>query len=203
MKGQPGWTQRKPVWSTATEPRAVSQFVFPEVSFRVEYDPISGSAMLYLGPGGAVYTESNLVVIDGFGTSSLRVSHQESVVELRAPSNVDPIANFLSRSPKLREAVDVPLSSVLSAGPSGATFSGGDGQGCQRRVVITGTTKELTGIVAEYKWLASKYPGYKLLGQSLSDCDGHPIDEMKIKTATGQELEIDFDISAFFGKPLL
>ena len=202
MKGQSGWTKRRPVWSAATEPRAVSQFVWPEVTFRVMYEPASGYAMLSgLGTGG-VYTESNLVVVDGFGTSSLRVSHQESVVELRAPSDVDPIANFLSRSPKLRQAVDVPLEAVASARPSGADFSGGDGLSCQRRVIITGVTTELSGIKAEHEWLAAKYPGYELQGQSIADCDGHPIDEIQIKTAKGQELEIDFDISAFFGKGL-
>jgi hypothetical protein len=196
MRGQPGWTKRKPEWRSATKPLAVSQFSWPDLLFRVELDPRTGEVTL-TGLGHPVTTKGNVVVVDGFGGSSIQVTYDEKMEALRAPAKDDPMEVLLERSVKLQEAVGL---SERPGVPAGVAFSGGDGRGCERRVIISGTTKELVGIAAEHAWLLSKYPGCKLLMQSLRECKGQPTDVMKIKTAAGEELEIHFDISAFFGK---
>jgi hypothetical protein len=86
------------------------------------------------------------------------------------------------------------------AGPNGITYAGGNGLGCDRRVIVQGAQSERDGVGAEYFWLRANYPGYKMRQQGLSKCDGHPTDVLAIETVDGQQLKIYFDISAFFGK---
>jgi hypothetical protein len=87
-----------------------------------------------------------------------------------------------------------------AAGPNGITYAGGNGLGCDRRVIVQGAQGEMDGIGAEYFWLRANYPGCKKRQQSLSKCDGHPTDVLAIETVDGQQLQIYFDIAAFFGK---
>ena len=71
---------------------------------------------------------------------------------------------------------------------------------CGRRVIIQGTEDERAGVAAEYAWLRAKYPGYHLDQQALMECGDKHTDKLSIHTASGQSLDIHFDISAFFGK---
>jgi hypothetical protein len=87
-----------------------------------------------------------------------------------------------------------------TAGPGGGAYGGGDGLGCERRVIIRGATNEMAGIAAEHQWLRAHYPGSRLKLQSLTRCGESPTDQMTILTRTGEELDIFFDISDFFGK---
>ena len=86
-----------------------------------------------------------------------------------------------------------------SAGPSNATYSGGDGSSCAQAVVIKGVS-DFEGVAAEYAWLRKRYPGAEVLGQALTKCGEHPADQLTIKTADGAQKELFFDISDFFGK---
>ena len=61
-------------------------------------------------------------------------------------------------------------------------------------------TNEMAGISAEYAWLKEHYPGYESLGQALLQDGKKPYDRIKIRTSSGQEKEVYFDISHFFGK---
>lgn len=87
-------------------------------------------------------------------------------------------------------------------GAAGISFDGGDGLSCEGRVVIRGATGEQQGVAAEYAWLRGRYPGNKVTGQSLGECQQHPTDIMSIRTADGRDVEVHFDISDFFGKGL-
>ena len=58
----------------------------------------------------------------------------------------------------------------------------------------------MTGIGAEYDWLKEHYPGYHPQGQTLLVSDKKPFDKIRIKTASGEEKDVYFDISHFYGK---
>jgi hypothetical protein len=73
-----------------------------------------------------------------------------------------------------------------------------EGTSYENAVFITEKT-ESKGVDAEYKWLSQHYPGYKLKKQSLGHNGGKPYDLMDIKTSSGEEKTIYFDISNFFG----
>ena len=73
-----------------------------------------------------------------------------------------------------------------------------EGSSYTNAVFITEKT-ESKGVDAEYKWLREHYPGYKLNKQSLGHSGGKPYDLMYIKTSSGEEKIIYFDISNFFG----
>lgn len=86
--------------------------------------------------------------------------------------------------------------------PKTVTYAGGDGHDCAHRVIVQGASGELEGVSAEYDWLAQKSPGYKRKFQSLTKCDGQPSDKVTIETASGDTVDVYFDISDFFGKGL-
>jgi hypothetical protein len=86
--------------------------------------------------------------------------------------------------------------------PKSITYAGGDGHDCAHRVIVQGASGELDGVSAEYDWLAQKSPGYKRKFQSLTKCDGQPSDKVTIETASGDTVDVYFDISDFFGKGL-
>lgn len=91
---------------------------------------------------------------------------------------------------------------VTPTAPKSITYAGGDGHDCAHRVIVQGASGELEGVSAEYDWLAQKSPGYKRKFQSLTKCDGQPADKVTIETASGDTVDVYFDISAFFGKGL-
>ena len=102
-------------------------------------------------------------------------------------------------------AVAKPPSTVVTtppAAPKSITYAGGDGHDCAHRVIIQGASGELDGVSAEYDWLAQKSSGYKRKFQSLTKCDGQPSDKVTIETASGDTVDVYFDISDFFGKGL-
>ena len=70
---------------------------------------------------------------------------------------------------------------------------GGDGMSFESAIVVN-------SVPEEYQYLRNRYPGYKFIMQSLINHEGKYYDVLKIKTAEGEELEIHFDISSFFGK---
>ena len=52
----------------------------------------------------------------------------------------------------------------------------------------------------EYQWINDHYPGSQPQQQALTKHGKKPYDIITIKTASGETLEIYFDISSFFGK---
>lgn len=79
-----------------------------------------------------------------------------------------------------------------------------------------GTSKELssverdglsyeTAIIAksidfEYQWIQQNYPGAQPQSQILTEHKKKPYDIIIIKTTSGEEIKLYFDISKFFGK---
>jgi hypothetical protein len=78
-------------------------------------------------------------------------------------------------------------------------YGGGDGSSCAQAVVVHARS-EMAGVRAEYAWIAARYPGYQRGGQSLIQCNDRPADQLRIRTASGQEVDIFFDISEYFGQ---
>jgi hypothetical protein len=57
----------------------------------------------------------------------------------------------------------------------------------------------VSGIRAEYDWVAANRPGWKVTGQMLVDIGGKPFDVLVIQKGAETD-EVYFDISSFFGK---
>ena len=79
-------------------------------------------------------------------------------------------------------------------------YTGGDGSSCAAAVVIHGAANTPEGIGAENVWILWRYPGAQKTGQSLVQEDGGLFDLIEVTTAEGEEVEVCFDISGFFGK---
>lgn len=74
-----------------------------------------------------------------------------------------------------------------------------DGSSYEKAIIIKEKT-ESTGVAAEYNWLKENYPGYKTKMQSLNYYENKPFDIIIIITKQGEEKQIYFDISNFYGK---
>jgi hypothetical protein len=68
-----------------------------------------------------------------------------------------------------------------------------DGSSAQRAIVAK-------SIDDEYEWMQRNCRGYRHTRQALCEIDGRPYDVHTLQDARGQEREVFFDISTFFGK---
>lgn len=66
--------------------------------------------------------------------------------------------------------------------------------------IIIKVETEAAGVQEEYKWLSQNYPGYATLRKSQTSNANRHYDVIKIRTRNGDEKNIYFDISSFFGK---
>ena len=57
----------------------------------------------------------------------------------------------------------------------------------------------IESVSAEYAWLWEHLPGLSLVHQRLTEFEGRPLDALTVRAETGEEREIYFDISSFFG----
>ena len=95
-----------------------------------------------------------------------------------------------------------PTTTVSPPAPAPAvpvTYAGGDGSTLEKAVIVQ-TNSNMEGVRAEYAWLSQHYPYSKDISQTLLHKNGKSYDLLKIRTSNGQEVDIYFDISAFFGK---
>lgn len=88
---------------------------------------------------------------------------------------------------------------IAGAAPEKVTYTGGDGSSFEKAVVIHGAN-ELTGVDAEYDYLAKRYPGYHRGKQSLSSHGKRRYDILEFTTTGGKKMTTYFDITEFFGK---
>jgi len=51
----------------------------------------------------------------------------------------------------------------------------------------------------EYDWIRENYPGARVSSQALTEFEGNNYDRLTILTVGGEEMDIYFDISSFFG----
>jgi len=66
--------------------------------------------------------------------------------------------------------------------------------------VVIKEESESTGVSAEYAWLRQRYPGYRIVNQTLTFQNKKPYDIIKIIIKEGKEVSVYFDISNFYGK---
>jgi hypothetical protein len=52
----------------------------------------------------------------------------------------------------------------------------------------------------EYAWVEKRYPGSRVIAQSLLTRKRTPYDKLEVVTSDGKKIELYFDISSFFGK---
>lgn len=89
--------------------------------------------------------------------------------------------------------------STKSVAPTTQDTAVRDGSSMQKAIIIQEIT-ETPGVAAEYKWIKANYPGYGTQKQSLTISNKVPYDVLHIKNAEGDEKDIWFDISHYFGK---
>jgi len=80
------------------------------------------------------------------------------------------------------------------------SYSGGAGSSCDSAIVIRDAKDTGEGIAAENVWIRWKFPGAQKAGQSLHHQNGRSYDVIELSTPDGSDLELCFDITAFFGK---
>jgi hypothetical protein len=97
-----------------------------------------------------------------------------------------------SRGPEVNPA-DTEASGVQ------ATISMQDGTAFERAIVLDAATEKEGGPL-EYRWVAERFPGYRLLKQSLQKHEGRMYDVLQIADNAGAEHTIYFDITNYFGK---
>jgi hypothetical protein len=78
-------------------------------------------------------------------------------------------------------------------------YGGGDGRTTDTAVVIIGACGSADGISAEYAWLELNLPGAKPKSQSLIT-GKRAYDLFVVVLPSGDEREVYFDISAFYGR---
>lgn len=97
-------------------------------------------------------------------------------------------------------ALSVIISAMaISCGTSQKISQAGDGSDYSKAVVVS-AKNETDGVAKEYEWLKTNYPGSQVISQGLGEKNGKPFDIFRIKTASGEEKSVYFDISRYFGK---
>jgi hypothetical protein len=94
------------------------------------------------------------------------------------------------------EAAPPPVPTV--AGPPGVPIQA-RGLGCSSPIAVA-ATNATEGLAAEHKWVNENYPGATWNSQTLSNCNGTPIDQVRITTANGVDVTLYFDASGWVGK---
>ena len=86
--------------------------------------------------------------------------------------------------------------------PDRVWYGGGDGSSCEQAIVVRGAKTTRRGIAAERAWWRKEYPGSRMTEQGLlgPDEDGVAYDRITLRTASGDEVELCFEITEFFGR---
>ena len=82
----------------------------------------------------------------------------------------------------------------------GIQYGGGDGLSLATAVVILHAKGESDGVRAEYHWIATHYPDWKVRGQALLQGKKGIYDKIVCVKPDGKTVDIFFEISGFFGK---
>jgi hypothetical protein len=93
---------------------------------------------------------------------------------------------------------DVFLTSAYAKPPS-VIYAGGDGSSFEKAIVVK-APNEVTGVAAEYAYLAKRYPGYRRNAQHLFHRKGKSFDVLDVTTREKKKRVFYFDITPFYGK---
>jgi len=103
-----------------------------------------------------------------------------------------------ARATPVAQRDERPVSAPISKPPN-VEFAGGDGNGCDRAVVIRGSRGARDAVQGEIAWLRTRYPGYKFLDNTVETRGGRSFEEITFETAAGQRKAVCFDITEGFG----
>ena len=93
-----------------------------------------------------------------------------------------------------------PFAQLHAAANSPVRYVGGDGSSFENAIVILDANM-LSGVRAEYDYVAQQHPGYELRKQSFKEHEGRKFDVLELVNAAGEDRVMYFDISGFHGKP--
>lgn len=79
-------------------------------------------------------------------------------------------------------------------------FIGGNGESVAEAIVIKGVNDAAIGVSSEYYWLRENMPGWTVVGQGLVTKGRRAYDAMTVRSESGEERTIYFDISEFYGR---
>ncbi len=74
------------------------------------------------------------------------------------------------------------------------------GASTETAIRLTGVKGEMSGIHAEYVYIAEHYPGWNTKDQSVLEQDGRMYDRIDIVGPRGEKKAVYFDITDWFGK---
>lgn len=77
-------------------------------------------------------------------------------------------------------------------------ISGGDGTSIEKAIIISECNNS-EGIHQEYVEVRKRFGNYKLIQQSLLNVDNRMYDKLELEIE-GEQIEVFFDITDFFGK---
>lgn len=83
-------------------------------------------------------------------------------------------------------------------------FTGGNGLSMDKAIVIGGALTTDAGIAAERYWIKKFYPLRKVTLQSIQSSNEKPpkmYDCFRLRTKRGNEIDLFFDVTSFFGTP--
>jgi hypothetical protein len=89
----------------------------------------------------------------------------------------------------------------IGASGKNSYYEGGDGTSFEQAVLFPKAGSSMEGIPLEGKWIAEKYPGARKKSQAVVNHGGRLYDRITIVTAAGEEKEIYFDMTSWFGMP--
>jgi hypothetical protein len=78
-------------------------------------------------------------------------------------------------------------------------ISGGDGSSFENAIIIS-DCDHMQGIEEEYIEIRKRFGNYSLIRQNLLEYNNRTIDKLELKLEDGQQIEVNFDITEFFGK---
>jgi hypothetical protein len=84
---------------------------------------------------------------------------------------------------------------------SASYYTGGDGSSFAQAVFFPNAKSSMDGVPLEKKWLAEKYPGYKMTRQAVIEENNRLYDSLEIVTASGETKTVYFDMTSWFGIP--
>ncbi|WP_342234688.1 hypothetical protein [Inquilinus sp. OTU3971] len=84
--------------------------------------------------------------------------------------------------------------------PGNYRYSGGPGDRLETAIVIEGALTEVSGVSAEYVYVARHLPGWAVCGQALVNPGSRVYDQLDLANDAGHRRSIFFDITSWFGK---
>jgi hypothetical protein len=79
-------------------------------------------------------------------------------------------------------------------------FVGGNGKSMCEAIIIEGVKNGREGVAAEKDWLREHMSGWVMVSQALIEEGSKAYDGLTVRSGSGEERVIYFDITNFFGK---